>query len=55
MKYITVLTKYRAMASTIAKDIEVEVNKKDEEGFEPVSFSITNNNKAIILFKKKSQ
>ena len=50
MVYKTVVTDYAPKANKMADEIEKTINEKAKEGWEPVTFSVTNSCKAIILF-----
>ncbi len=50
MVYKTIVTDYAPKANKMADEIEKIINEKAKEGWEPVTFSVTNSCKAIILF-----
>lgn len=50
MIYKTVVTDYAPRAKKAADEIEKIINEKAKEGWKPVTFSVTNSCKAIILF-----
>lgn len=49
-KYKTVVLPYSPVADKMAEAIESEANVQAKNGFEFVSFSITNSAKAILVF-----
>ena len=50
MIYKTVVTDYAPKAKKMADEIEKIINEKAKDGWELVTFSVTNSCKAIILF-----
>ena len=50
MTYKTIVTDYAPRAKKMAAAIEKIANEKAQEGWELVTFSVTNSCKAIILF-----
>ena len=50
MTYKTIVTDYALKAKKMADEIEKVINEKAKDGREPVTFSVTNSCKAIILF-----
>ena len=50
MIYKTIVTDYAPKAKKMADEIEKVINEKAKEDWEPVTFSVTNSCKAIILF-----
>ena len=50
MTYKTIVTDYALKAKQMADEIEKEINEKAKDGWEPVTFSVTNSCEAIILF-----
>jgi energy-coupling factor transporter ATP-binding protein EcfA2 len=51
MTYKTILIDYAPKAKKMAIAIEEKANEKAQEGWELVSFSITNSAKAILVFR----
>lgn len=51
--YKTVVIGYHPKAENLAKLIEEKANEMFVEGYELVTFSVTNSAKAILLFKKR--
>ena len=50
MTYKTIVTDYALKAKKMADEIEKVNNEKAKDWWEPVTFSVTNSCKAIILF-----
>ena len=50
MTYKTIVTDYALKAKKMADEIEKVIKEKAKDGWEPVTFSVTNSCKAIILF-----
>lgn len=50
MTYKTIVTDYALKAKKMADEIEKVINEKAKDGWEPVTFSVTNSCEAIILF-----
>lgn len=50
MTYKTIVTDYALKAKKMADEIEKVINEKAKDGWEPVTFSVTNSYEAIILF-----
>ncbi len=53
MVYKTVVASYNPVADKMASDIENIINDKVKQGWEFVTFSVTNSAKAILVFKVK--
>ena len=51
MIYKTVVTDYAPKAKKMADEIEKTINEKAEDGWELVTFSVTNSCKAILVFR----
>lgn len=51
MTYKTIVTGYAPEAKKMAAEIEDAINQKAQEGWEFVSFSVTNPCKAILVFR----
>ena len=51
MTYKTIVTDYAPMARKMADEIEKVINEKAGEGWEPVTFSVTNSCRAILIFR----
>jgi len=51
MTYKTIVTDYAPRAKKMADEIEQVINEKAKDGWEPVTFSVTNSCKAIIVFR----
>ena len=51
MTYKTIVTDYAPKAKKMADEIEKVINEKAKDGWEPVSFSVTNSCKAILVFR----
>lgn len=51
MTYKTIVTGYAPKARKMADEIEKVINVKAKDGWEPVTFSVTNSCKAIIVFR----
>ena len=49
--YKTIVTDYAPKAKKMADDIEKAINEKAKDGWEPVTFSVTNSCKAILVFR----
>lgn len=47
MTYKTIVTDYALKAKKMADEIEKVINEKAKDGWEPVTFSVTNSCKAI--------
>ena len=50
--YKTEIIEYSPKSEDMAKKIEEKANEMVEEGYEFITFSITNTAKAILVFKK---
>lgn len=50
MTYKTIVTGYAPKARKMADEIEKVINEKAKDGWELVTFSVTNSCKAIIVF-----
>ena len=50
MTYKTIVTDYAPKAKKMAEEIERVINEKAKEGWELVTFSLTNSCKAILVF-----
>ena len=50
MIYKTIVTDYAPKAKKMAGEIEKVINEKAKEGWELVTFSVTNSCKAILVF-----
>ena len=48
MTYKTIVTDYAPKAKKMADEIEKVINEKAKDGWEPVTFSVTNSYKAIL-------
>ena len=55
MIYKTVVVDYAPKTKEIAAAIEEKANEMSVNGYELVTFSITNSAKAILVFKKKKK
>ena len=51
MTYKTIVTDYAPRAKKMADEIEQVINEKAKDGWELVTFSVTNSCKAIIVFR----
>ena len=51
MTYKAIVTDYAPKSSKMADEIERVLNEKAKDGWEPVTFSVTNSCKAIIVFR----
>lgn len=51
MTYKTIVTDYAPRAKKMAAAIEQTANAKAQEGWELVTFSVTNSCKAILVFR----
>ena len=51
MTYKTIVTDYAPRAKKMAAAIEKIANEKAQEGWELVTFSVTNSAKAILVFR----
>ena len=51
MTYKTIVTSYAPRASSMADEIELVMNEKAREGWELVTFSVTNSCRAILVFR----
>ena len=51
MTYKTIVTDYAPRAKKMAAAIEKNANEKAQEGWELVTFSVTNSCKAILVFR----
>ena len=51
MTYKTIVTGYAPKARKMAGEIEQVINEKSKDGWELVTFSVTNSCKAIIVFR----
>lgn len=51
MTYKTIVTDYATRAKKMAAAIEKIANEKAQEGWELVTFSVTNSCKAILVFR----
>ena len=51
MTYKTIVTDYAPRAKKMAAAIEKIANEKAQEGWELVTFSVTNSYKAILVFR----
>lgn len=51
MTYKTIVTDYAPKAKKMADEIEKVINEKAKDGWEPVTFSVTNSCKAILVFR----
>ena len=51
MTYKTIMTDYTPRAKKMAAAIEQTANAKAQEGWELVTFSVTNSCKAILVFR----
>ena len=51
MTYKTIVTGYASKARKMADEIEKVINEKAKDGWELVTFSVTNSCKAIIVFR----
>lgn len=51
MTYKTIVTSYVPRAKKMADEIELIINEKAKEGWELVTFSVTNSCKAILVFR----
>lgn len=50
MTYKTIVTNYAPKAKIMADEIEKVINEKTNNGWELVTFSVTNSCKAILVF-----
>ena len=50
--YKTVIIEYTPKTDDMAMKIEEKANEMNQEGYNLVTFSITNSAKAILIFKK---
>ena len=50
--YKTVIIEYAPKTDDMAMKIEEKANEMNQEGYNLVTFSITNSAKAILIFKK---
>ena len=53
MTYKTIVIDYAPKAETMAAAIEEKVNEMVRQGFELVTFSVTNSCKAILVFRER--
>ena len=51
MIYKTIVTDYAPKTKKMADEIEKVINEKAKEGWELVTFSVTNSCKAILVFR----
>lgn len=51
MTYRTIVIDYSPKAKKMAAAIEKITNERAKEGWEPITFSVTNSAKAIMLFR----
>ena len=51
MTYKTLVTDYAPKAKKMAAEVEEMINQKAREGWEFVSFSVSNSCKAILIFR----
>jgi len=51
MTYKTIVTDYAPKAKKMADEIEQVINEKAKDGWELVTFSVTNSCKAILVFR----
>ena len=51
MTYKTIVTEYAPKARKMADEIEKVINEKAKDGWELVTFSVTNSCKAILVFR----
>ena len=51
MTYKTLVTNYAPKAGKMAAEVEEVINQKAQEGWEFVSFSVSNSCKAILIFR----
>ena len=51
--YKTLVIEYSPKVEDMAKKIEAKANEMLEEGYEFITFSITNTAKATLVFKKR--
>lgn len=51
MSYKTVVLDYEPKAKKMAEVVESTANKMEKEGYELITFSVTNSAKAILVFK----
>lgn len=51
MTYKTIVIDYAPKAKKMAAAIEQTANEKAQDGWEPVSFSVMNSAKAILVFR----
>ena len=51
MTYKTIVTGYAPRAKKTANEIEQVIIEKAKDGWEPVTFSVTNSCKAILVFR----
>ena len=51
MIYKTIVTDYAPKARKMAAEIEQAINEKAKDGWELVTFSVTNSCKAILVFR----
>ena len=51
MIYKTIVTNYVPRAKKMADEIEQVINEKAKDGWELVTFSVTNSCKAILVFR----
>ncbi len=54
MIYKTVVTDYAPKAKEMADEIEKIINKKAKDGWELVTFSVTNSCKAILVLSSQT-
>lgn len=52
MAYMTKLVNYHPMDKRMAEEVETAANDMEKEGWELVTFSITNNGRAILVFRQ---
>lgn len=52
--YKTVVVEYAPKAKVMAQKVEEKANEMAKNGFELVTFSITNSAKAILVFKSRT-
>ena len=50
MTYKTIVTDYAPKVKKMADEIELVINEKAKDGWELVTFSVTNSCKAILVF-----
>lgn len=51
MTYKTLVTNYAPKAKKMADEIEQVINEKAKDGWELMTFSVTNSCKAILVFR----